>query len=101
MKYNKVTDETIRKLKDIVGDDNILSEHLMDYGHDETHVLDWVPPEVVVKPKNKTEVSEVLKLATREIIPVTPRGGGTGLSGGAVPIYGGILLSLERMNKIL
>ena len=101
MKYNKVTDETIRKLKDIVGDDNILSEHLMDYGHDETHVLDWVPPEVVVKPKNKTEVSEVLKLANREIIPVTPRGGGTGLSGGAVPIYGGIVLSLERMNKIL
>jgi glycolate oxidase len=101
MKYNKVTDETIRKLKDIVGDDNILSEHLMDYGHDETHVLDWVPPEVVVKPKNKTEVSAILKLANQEIIPVTPRGGGTGLSGGAVPIYGGILLSLERMNKIL
>lgn len=101
MKYNKVTDEIIRRLKDIVGDDNILSEHLMDYGHDETHVLDWVPPEVVVKPKNRTEVSEILKLADRETIPVTPRGGGTGLSGGAVPIYGGIVLSLERMNKIL
>jgi len=101
MKYNKVTNETIRKLKDIVGDDNILSEHLMDYGHDETHILDWVPPEVVVKPRNRTEVSEILKLANQEIIPVTPRGGGTGLSGGAVPIYGGIVLSLERMNKIL
>ena len=101
MKYNKVTDEIIRRLKDIVGDDNILSEHLMDYGHDETHVLDWVPPEVVVKPKNRIEVSEILKLADRETIPVTPRGGGTGLSGGAVPIYGGIVLSLERMNKIL
>jgi len=101
VKYNKVTNETIRKLKDIVGDDNILSEHLMDYGHDETHILDWVPPEVVVKPRNRTEVSEILKLANQEIIPVTPRGGGTGLSGGAVPIYGGIVLSLERMNKIL
>jgi len=101
MKYNKVTDETIRKLKDIVGDENILSEHLMDYGHDETHVLDWVPPEVVVKPRSRTEVSEILKMANQEIIPVTPRGGGTGLSGGAVPIYGGIVLSLERMNKIL
>lgn len=101
MKYNKVTDETIRKLKDIVGDDNILSEHLMDYGHDETHILDWVPPEVVVKPRSRAEVSAILKLANQEIIPVTPRGGGTGLSGGAVPIYGGILLSLERMNKIL
>lgn len=101
MKYNKVTNETIRKLKDIVGDDNILSEHLMDYGHDETHILDWVPPEVVVKPRSRAEVSAILKLANQEIIPVTPRGGGTGLSGGAVPIYGGILLSLERMNKIL
>ncbi|MEE9528812.1 MAG: FAD-linked oxidase C-terminal domain-containing protein [Dehalococcoidia bacterium] len=101
MKYNKVTDETIRRLKDIVGDENILSEHLMDYGHDETHVLDWVPPEVVVKPKRRIEVSEILKMANQEIIPVTPRGGGTGLSGGAVPIYGGIVLSLERMNKIL
>lgn len=101
MKYNKVTNETIRKLKDIVGEDNILSEHLMDYGHDETHVLDWVPPEVVVKPRSRAEVSAILKLANQEIIPVTPRGGGTGLSGGAVPIYGGILLSLERMNKIL
>jgi len=101
MKYNKVTDEIIRRLKDIVGDENILSEHLMDYGHDETHILDWVPPEVVVKPRNRTEVSDILKLANQEIIPVTPRGGGTGLSGGAVPIYGGIVLSLERMNKIL
>ncbi len=101
MKYNKVTDETIRRLMDIVGDENILSEHLMDYGHDETHVLDWVPPEVVVKPRSRTEVSEILKLANQEIIPVTPRGGGTGLSGGAVPIYGGIVLSLEQMNKIL
>lgn len=101
MKYNKVTDETIRRLKDIVGDENILSEHLMDYGHDETHVLDWVPPEVVVKPRRRTEVSEILKMANQEIIPVTPRGGGTGLSGGAVPIYGGIVLSLEQMNKIL
>jgi len=101
MKYNKVTDETIRKLKDIVGDDNILSEHLMDYGHDETHILDWVPPEVVVKPRSRAEVSAILKLANQEMIPVTPRGGGTGLSGGAVPIYGGIVLSLERMNKIL
>ncbi len=101
MKYNKVTDEIIRRLEDIIGDENILCEHLMDYAHDETHILDWVPPEVVVKPKNRTEVSEILELANREIIPVTARGGGTGLSGGAVPIYGGIVLSLERMNKIL
>jgi len=101
MKYNKVTDEVIRRLREIVGDENVLCEYLADYGHDETHILDWVSPEVVVKPRNRAEVSDILKLANQETIPVTPRGGGTGLSGGAVPIYGGILLSLERMNKIL
>jgi glycolate oxidase len=58
-------------------------------------------PDVVVKPRTAEEISEILKLANLNKIPVTPRGAGTGLSGGAVPIYGGILLSLERMNSIL
>jgi len=101
MKYNRVSGEVIRRLEGIVGEENVLSEHLKDYGHDESYLVEWTPPEVVVKPKSRAEVAEVLKLADREIIPVTPRGGGTGLSGGAVPIYGGILLSLERMNRIL
>lgn len=101
MKYAKITGEIITRLEGIVGVENVLSEHLKDYGHDESYLLDWTPPEVVMKPKDKTEVAEVLKLANQETIPVTPRGGGTGLSGGAVPIYGGILLSMERMNKIL
>lgn len=101
MKYNRVSGEVIRRLEGIVGEENVLSEHLKDYGHDESYLVEWTPPEVVVKPKSRAEVAEVLKLADRELIPVTPRGGGTGLSGGAVPIYGGILLSLERMDKIL
>jgi glycolate oxidase len=46
-------------------------------------------------------MAKMLKLANEKNIPVTPRGGGTGVSGGAVPIYGGIVLSLERMNRIL
>jgi glycolate oxidase len=58
-------------------------------------------PEVVVLPKTELEISVIMKLANREKIPVTPRAAGSGLSGGAVPIYGGILLSVERMNKIL
>lgn len=58
-------------------------------------------PEVVVKPSGATEVSGVIELANRELIPVTPRGAGTGLAAGAVPMLGGIVLSLENMNRIL
>ncbi|MGM0651864.1 MAG: lactate racemase domain-containing protein [Bacillota bacterium] len=58
-------------------------------------------PEVVVKPSSAEELSAILKLANREMIPVTPRGAGSGLSGGAVPLSGGILVSTERMNKII
>jgi glycolate oxidase len=70
------------------------------YGHDETE--DYVfPPHVVVKPANTQEVSEVLKIANEYKIPTTPIGAQTGLSGGALSIYEGIGLSLERLNQIL
>ena len=101
MNYKKVSGEIIQKLKDIVEDGNILCEHLMDYGHDETHLLDWVHPEVVVKPENGTEVFGILKLANREMIPVTPRSGEQDYPVAHSPIYGGIVFPLERMNKIL
>jgi glycolate oxidase len=59
------------------------------------------PPEVVVKPANAEEISKIFRLANEHLIPVTPRGGGTGLSGGALAVHGGICLSMVRMNKIL
>jgi len=58
-------------------------------------------PEAVVMPKTAEEISAVMRLANTEKIPVTPRGAGSGLSGGAVPLYGGISLSTERMNEII
>ena len=58
-------------------------------------------PDVVVKPESAQQIADIVKLANEKKIPVTPRGAGSGLSGGAVPIYGGILLSVERMNRIL
>jgi len=58
-------------------------------------------PDVVVRPDGAAQIAEIMRLANRERIPVTPRGAGSGLSGGAVPVFGGILLSLERMNRIL
>jgi glycolate oxidase len=58
-------------------------------------------PDVVLMPCSTGEVSEILKTAHGEAIPVTPQGGRTGLSGGALPVKGGVLLSLLKMNKIL
>ncbi len=75
-------------------------ETLDHYGHDETE--DYVfPPSVVVKPANAFEISEVLKLANEYKIPTTPIGARTGLSGGALSIYKGIGLSMERLNAIV
>jgi glycolate oxidase len=59
------------------------------------------PADVVVLPASTDEVAAILKLANRRRVPVTPRGGGTGYTGGAVPVTGGVVLSLERLNQIL
>ena len=103
MKYNKVTEDVLNELKGIVGEENVLTDvgDLEKYSHDETSIGVKALPEAVVKPENTIQVSKVLALANERKIPVTPRGQGTGLCSGAVPIYGGILLSLERMNRIL
>lgn len=102
MNYNKITQPVLKKLQDILGEQYVLfdSESLKNYGHDETEDLLFLP-EVVVKPRTAKEISEILKLANAELIPVTPRGAGTGLSGGALPIHSGIILSMERFNQIL
>src|SRR5215207_5422130 len=70
------------------------------YAHDETEDLHFLP-DVVIKPANAEEISAILQLCNRYKIPVTPRGAGTGLSGGALPQLGGVLLSTERLNKII
>lgn len=70
------------------------------YGADETEDLVFLP-DVVVRPETTEQVAGILKLCYKERVPVTPRGGGTGLSGGALPVQGGVVLSLERMDKIL
>jgi len=100
--YNKVSVEIVEKLKKIVGDEFVIldEESLKLYSKDYTENLSF-NPEVIVKPQTTIQVSEILKVANLEKIPVVPRGGGTGLSGGALPIYGGICLSMEKFNKIL
>lgn len=99
---NTLTPQHIQQLQTIVGNDFVFidAETLDYYSRDETEKLSFLP-EVVIKPKSTQEISAIMKLCNQELIPVTPRGAGTGLSGGALPHLGGVLLSTERMNSIV
>jgi len=103
--FGEVTGEMLAKLRGVVGEENVVAEEdrMIDYSHDEMAKDTAIShrPDVVVKPGSTEEVSDIMKVANEGRIPVTPRGAGTGLSGGAVPVLGGIVLSLERMNRIL
>ncbi len=103
--YAPVTPAIVAQLQAIVGVQHVIfgdADRMQDYSHDEVVGTEYRHmPEVVVKPSAAAEISEIMKLANRERIPVTPRGAGSGLSGGAVPVFGGIVLSVERMNHIL
>ncbi|MCX8159331.1 MAG: FAD-binding oxidoreductase [Candidatus Saccharicenans sp.] len=102
--YGKINQEIIKELVAISGENNVLScrDEVCGYSYDEyVCQLPDCFPEVVVRPGSTEEVSAILKLATTHRIPVTPRGGGTGLAGGCVPVHGGIVLSMQRMNRFL
>ncbi|MEJ8818085.1 FAD-binding oxidoreductase [Lacibacter sp. H407] len=100
--YAKVDLEIVQQLKAIVGEQFVFvdEESLSNYAHDETENLHF-PPEVVVKPRTTEEISRIMKLCNDALIPVTPRGAGTGLAGAALADKGGVLLSTERLNSIL
>ena len=102
MNYRPVGPPLIAALREIVGAENLLlsAEEIEPYTHDEVIGL-RAEPELVVRVTSAGQVSQILKLAQQERVPVTPRGAGMGLSGGAVPVHGGIVLSLEKMTRIL
>lgn len=93
---------TIEVFEKIVGKQNVITGEAqrLDYGHDKTEDYSFLP-DVVLKPATAEEVSAILKICNEHKIPVTPRGAGTGLSGGALPIKKGVVISMERFNKIL
>jgi glycolate oxidase len=94
--------KVVSELRNIVGKDAVLTsrEDLNAYSYDGTAT--WAhTPDVVVLPTTAEQVSQILKLANENKIPVTPRGAGTNVSGGSIPIKGGIVLCTTRMNKIL
>ena len=102
MQQGKITNAILKTFQEIVGQEQVLidEDSLLEYSHDETEKLVYIP-EVVIKPANTAEIATIMKLCNEHSIPVTPRGAGTGLSGGALPHLGGVLLSTEKLNKIL
>ncbi len=103
MKFNKITQQDIDHFRQLIGEDKVFTHKndIEGYSYDEAPVAERYYPQVVVKPKNASEVAAILSYADKNTIPVVPRGAGTGISGGAIPIYGGIVLSLEKMNRII
>ncbi len=94
--------EIIEQLENIVGQNLVLTAKadLATYPYDGTTTWSH-PPDAVVLPTTTAQISAILKLANENLIPVTPRGSGTNISGGSVPIRGGIVLCTARMNRIL
>ena len=100
--FRRVTPDIIASIQSISGKENVLTdkESLNLYSRDETEDLSFAP-DVIVTPSTAEEISQILKLSNKHFIPVTPRGGGTGLSGGALAVHGGICLSMAKLNKII
>lgn len=102
MDYKQLNIDDISFFKSVIGDNYVFSdeESLQNYSHDETEDLSF-PPEVVLKPKDTEGIAEIIKYCNVNNISVTPCGARTGLSGGSLPIFGGVALSLERLNSII
>lgn len=102
MNYQPVTSEILDQFRQLVGGGAVFTdaESLEKYSHDETEDLAYYP-EVIVKPETPEQISALLKVCNEHHIPVTPRGAGTGLSGGALPVNKGLVISMERFNQIV
>jgi glycolate oxidase len=100
--FNRVTPKIVERLCNAVGGDCVLvdDDSLTLHASDETEDLVF-RPDVVVVPKTAEAIADIMRIATEYRIPVTPRGAGTGLSGGALPVHGGIVLSTKGLNRIL
>lgn len=96
-----LSEGVLAELERIVGAGNLASDDATRYVYGADASIHHHPPDAVVRPGSTAEVSEVLRLCERELVPVTTRGAGTGLSGNAVPVRGGIVLEMMRMNRIL
>lgn len=102
MAFTEVSEDVVSQLEAIVGKEYVFLDDTsrFDYSHDKTKEYSFLP-DIVLKPRTPEEISAILKLCNAHKIPVTPRGGGTGLTGGALAINKGLVVSMERFNSIL
>ncbi len=102
MKYNKLTIEDIKYLKEVFGPENcfIGEEIKKEFTHDELTTV-FAYPEIHVMAQNKNQIAKLMKYANEKVFSVTVRGTGTGLVGACVPLCGGVLLDMTKMNKII
>ncbi len=102
MEFQKISEQLLNEFKAIVGDEFVYTnkEVLEQNSRDYTEDLRFYP-EVVVRPSNPEEISLLLRICNEACVPVTPRGAGTGLSGGALPVFGGLVIAMDRFNKII
>tara|TARA_B100000768_G_scaffold59111_1_gene57176 strand:+ start:3188 stop:4588 length:1401 start_codon:yes stop_codon:yes gene_type:complete len=102
MSYNKVSQENIDYFASFLQESNMIvaGAKLEDYSHDYTEDLRYFP-EIVLKPVNTQDVSKIVSYCNVNKIPVTPCGARTGLSGGSLPVCGGIAMSMERFTSII
>ena len=102
MNFHSINETDLKFFSGLLGENSVFTnaESLEKYGHDETEDLKF-PPEVVLKPSSPTQIRDILKYCNERKIAVTPRAAGTGLSGGALPVFSGVILSIEKLNQIL
>lgn len=101
MAYKEVNNVDIQFWVELLGKHHVITdEGRSNYAHDETEDLNFMPA-VVLIPETTEQISSILSYCNKELIPVTVRGGGTGLSGGALAVMGGVILSMHKLNRIL
>lgn len=102
MSQKAIEQSVLNSFREICGDAFVITEgeDKEKYAEDHTETLHFMP-QVVLKPRSAEEISRILKICNAHLIPVTPRGAGTGLTGGALPHLGGVVISTERFNMIL
>ena len=100
MEYKVLTDQDIQFFQKTIGVENVLLSDFDKYTSDATEKLAFFP-DVVLIPNSAEEISKIVKFCNENLLPITPRGAGTGLAGGALPTKGGVVISVEKLNQII
>lgn len=100
MEYKVLTEEDIRFFQKLIEPENVLVSDIEKYSRDYTEDLQYFP-DVVLKPGTAQEIAQIVRYCNQKLLPITPRGAGTGLAGGSLAVKAGVMVSIERLNKII